>query len=1123
MRQEERGARAEGSLRAPAKMANARAIWVSQLPRERSRRSYFLSPFPSDPMRRLVFVGLLALLAGPAARAQIGFSASNGRNHPELTWVVARTAHFEIVYPDRLAGIEAQVAPVAEATLAAVAANLGVSSPITFDDPVRIYLSDEDEIANGTAYNFGASGFTTIWVRVNDAADVFSGDAQWLRKVVAHELTHLIHYRAVQSNIGLLSSFFADPLPRAWTEGLAQYQTERWDAQRGDRWLRTAVFEDRIGYEDGQSAWNGRLLYAVGNSQVRHLAEQQGDSTIARILAHRTPVLFGLGRVNDFQRAFRAVTGEPFSTFQEAWRQHVNVYYNTIAGQMERLDSLGTSPLALPGQVVYDVAFSPDTLQVAVVALPSLARPVRRLYVTANPGRRRARRDSAAVADSLGATQAEPPDETSARASDVPVPRGLRILAEGAIEGAIAWSPDGTRIAYSRLHRGAHGTLLNDLYVVDVASGRQRRLTTNRRASSPTFAPDGRRLAFVAAANPDGSSSETANVFVLDTETGQETPLTRFTGVVQITSARWSPDGRQIAVALFDTRRDLATVDAATGAVTRLATDAGNPDEALRDDRLPVWSPDGRTLAYTSLRDGAPNVFVVGDMGWGIARAAARRNEQSAADSASAVSRIPYPASPAGDARVTYLFDGAEVRGWLPPSAGHPEGRLVLLATETKRRDRIYVVDAARRPTVAVDTLVVPDAYARWTAQRPPREVPTDIAPDASLVTQRYPYRSFRHLTHAITLPLPYADPANNDYGVFVNSLFFEPLGKHALVLLAGVSVTQPVAKSFLLLEYVNRQFAPTLTLDLYRFPSPSSFYGNSVLVEDLTGGDVSATLPLDVIDRPFTDLVAGLRLRYAYADPLNLADFSDLDAAGDSLLTPEAGTRADVQLGLAYKFQRPYRYNVIAPFDGTGARIRTTLGAPILGADRWFVRPDLLAFATSPAVPLLGGTRLFVQGRATAVFGEQLAQDYVGLSRFDDVDVQLPFVGAVTLDDAERVRGYRRYAVGTRALFGSVEVRGPVVADLQTTLLGLVRLGAVSPTLFADGGLVWSGSSLDGAVRRLGVGAELKNVVSVVGFEILQSVGVATPASRLGAAFDGDIARDDLDIYYRIQAALPF
>ena len=1074
-------------------------------------------PSPAPPMLRLV---LLVLALAPAAAAQVGFSASNGRNHPELNWVVARTAHFEIVYPDRLAGVEAQVAAIAEETLEAVAANLGDGAPVAFDRPIRIYLSDEDEIANGSAYNLGPSGFSTIWVHVNDAAEVFSGDAQWLRKVVAHEIVHLIHYRATRSNLGLLGTFFGDPFPRSWTEGLAQYQSERWDAQRGDRWLRTAVFEDRIDPNDGTSTQNGRLLYALGNSQVRLLAEQQGDSTLARILAHRRPALLGLGRVNDFQASFRAVTGEPFATFNESWRRHVNVYYNTIAGQMERLDSLGTEPLALPGQVIYDVAFSPDTLRVAVVALPSLARPVRRLYVAANPGARRA----------------APRDSADAGRAESPAPRGLRILAEGTIDGAVSWSPDGRRIAYTRLHRGAHGSLVNDLYTVDVDTGRKRRLTTDRRASSPTFAPDGRRIAFVAAADSAGNSRSAANLVVLDTGTGRQTQLTRFEGNVQITSAKWSPDGQRIAIALFDGRRDLATVDAATGVVTRLGTDASNPDPALRDDRLPLWSPDGRTLAFTSLRDGAPNVFVAGN-GERLGEPAGRARTgpemgNGRADTASVAARSPGASSRSpearsaetrsADERVTFLFDGAEVRQWLPPSAGHPEGRFVLLASETKRRDRIYVVDARRRPTVAAVAPVVPPAYAAWTQHRPPRELPPAILPDAALVTARTPYRSARNLTHALTLPLPYADPQNNDYGFFASSLFLEPLGKHALVVLAGVSVTQPVDKSFLLLEYVNRQFAPTLTLDLYRFPSPSSFYGNTVLVEDLTGGDVSASLPLDLIDRPFTELLAGARLRVAYASPLNRDAFTDLDSAGDSLRVPESGTRADVQLGIGVKFQRPYRYNVIAPLDGTGARARVAVGAPVFGAS-WFARPDVLAYATLPAIPGLGGTRLFVTGRATAVFGEQLAQDYVGLSRTDDVDVQLPFVGALTLDDAERVRGYRRFAVGTRALFGSAELRGPVLGDLQTTVLGLVRFGAVAPAAFVDAGLVWSGSSLDRAVRRVGVGVEVKNVVSVAGFEVLHSVGVATRASRLGDALDGDLARDDLDVYYRIQAALPF
>ena len=497
---------------------------------------------------------------------------------------------------------------------------------------------------------------------------------------------------------------------------------------------------------------------------------------------------------------------------------------------------------------------------------------------------------------------------------------------------------------------------------------------------------------------------------------------------------------------------------------------------------------------------------------------------------ADAPSPIPYPPSlPEPSERVTFLYDGATVHDWLPPDSLHPAGRLVLVATETKRRDRVFVVDARRRPTVVSDSVRVPPAYAAWTEHRPALEVPTRVAPDPSLIRGRRGYDSFANLTHAVTIALPYGDPGedgvlfngDDDWGVFANSLWLEPLGKHQLALLGVVSVTRPVDKSALLLSYANRTLGPTVTLDLYRFPSPSSFYGNDLLVENLTGGDVSATQILDVFDRPYTATAVGARVRYAYAEPLSLERFDDLalEVENTGLGLPQQGTRFDVQVGAAYQFQRPYRWNAITPIDGTGLRARVTAGVPALGGDT-FVRPDLQGYWVSRR---LGLGRLFVHGRATALFGETLAQDFVGLARYDDVDVQVPFVGALALDDAERVRGFRSYAVGDRALFGSAEYRLPILFDLETTLLGLVRLGPVAPALFADAGLVWTGSDLEGAARRVGVGAEVANLLSLGGFEVRHAVGLAVPAPLLDEVVDGSVGWDDVDLYYRIQAAVPF
>ena len=954
-----------------------------------------------------------------------GFSTVNGRNHPELHWQEAETPHFRIMYPTRLAGIEVAAALIAEATYATLSANLSV----TFGDKIRIYLSDEDEITNGFAVPLG-NGYTDIWVNANEAADEWTGRDKWLRKVLAHELTHLFHFRAVRSNVGLLSYFLGDPLPRFFTEGLAQYETEPWDAFRGERWLRTAVLDDQLSYDDGRSAWNGRLLYAVGNAQVRYLADHYGDSTLVRLLHHRKPVFFGLGKTHDFYTAFKAVTGKTYRAFYDEWRRYVNVYYNTLSGYMETADSLGVDALGLPGQYLYDVRYSPDTSRIAVLSLVSTARPVRRLFVA---------------------------DRVSKK---------VTLVAEGAIKAGISWSPDGRRLAYARRTRGEHGSLLYDLFLVDVDGKNRRRLTHSRRAVFPTFSPDGRRLAFI------GSTNGTANVFLLDVATGHETQASVFTGDVQLAGLRWHPSDDRISFARFDAdgRRDITVLDLTSGKVTSVT-------DGTADDRSPVWSPDGRKIAFTSLRDGVPNVFVH-DFATGL------------------------------DRRVTYLATGASVSDWLPPHFAQTAGTLAVITAISKQSDRAYRIAAGR--FAAYYTPPVRKAYAAWTTHRPPHEVPPSVPPDTALITGRHQYRALKNITHIASFGLPYYNNTH-DWGISGLTAWTEPLGKHSFLFLGTLSVADHGGESNFSASYINRTLTPTVGLNLYRFPGDARYYGSDVLAEQLTGGDLTATWPLDWGDQPFVSTTFGLRLRYAAIDPLDPENF---EQTIDNLPIPESGRQADVRLSFTRRKQRPYRDNVIHPLDGVGVRLRLTAAGRLLGADSEFLRGDVAAFGI---VSALGMHRLFLYGRFQAQTGRPLAQDIIGLSRRDDIRFTLPGFGAYVFGDAERVRGYRRYAVGNRVAFGTMEYRVPLVPDLQTRLLGIVSLRSAALAAFADGGLVWTDGDFDRAVERLGIGVEVKNALNVGGvFEIMHALGIAQPATDL-------FSRDHYDLYYRIRAAVPF
>ncbi|MEM1270063.1 MAG: hypothetical protein AAGI08_08445 [Bacteroidota bacterium] len=966
---------------------------------------------------------LLCWLATEPALGQ-GFELFNGRNHPENDWQQIRTPHFTIVYPAHLAGIETEAAAIAEATYDSLSAFLDVH----FDERIRIYLSDEDEIANGFAVRLG-NGFTNIWVHANETASAFTGSAKWLRTVIAHELAHIFHYRAVRSWISPFDQLMANPLPSFWAEGVAQYLTESWDAQRGERWLRAAVLDDRLDYNSGSSRYNGRLLYAVGHSQLRYLGERYGDSTLVRILKHRTKRL--LTPVHDFATAFKAVTGTSYAEFNDDWRRHVNVHYNAIAATTTPFDSLGGRVLDLPFHYVEDVAQSPDGLSVAAVGLPSLERPARRLIV----------QDA--------------------------ITGGVRVLDEGAIRGPIAWSPDGLHVAYAKLRRGTQGSLVHDLFLVPFDGGRKERLTTNRRAVMPTFSPDGRQLAFV------GVDAGSANVFVLDLETQLERPLTSSLGDLQITGLDWHPDRAELALTRFlpDGTRDLALLDAESGEVRVL--DAGT------DWRRPVWSPDGRQIAATSLADGVPNVFLF--------------DVAAIAGATAATARTPR--------RITNATTGFSVTDW---AVGLRRGeRLLGIGHPSTRRDVARSLPAA--PAQPAPQNVEASPFASWKAQPAPAPIPLQIEPNPDLIVDRSDYDPFSNLTHVISGAIPfYVD--SDRWGIAGGTSFIEPLGKHALGVGAALTFGD-FSESLFQLYYVNRVFRPTMTVWAYNVPFEAQAYGSSILVEQITGGQMSLSWPLDLTDRAYVSNRFRLRLQLANHRPINADDITDLPAR---LAPPEEAFAAEFRAEWTWRHRPPNRLNAIHPERASGVRARIS-GAPKLGiSDLQYVRPDITAYHLMPAP---GFGNLYVQARMQADFGRSLNQDFVGFSRKDPVELRL--LGFRFGGERQRVRGYRTFSVGNKVLYSRLEWRVPITPSLNSRILGVVDFGPVTISPFLDAGCVWNDTDIAAGDHQVGYGLEAKNLLRIAGFDVMHAVGFGIPIS-------GD-REGRLDWHYRIGAAVPF
>ena len=137
-----------------------------------------------------------------------------------------------------------------------------------------------------------------------------------------------------------------------------------------------------------------------------------------------------------------------------------------------------------------------------------------------------------------------------------------------------------------------------EIYVMDADGGNLQRLTNQPDSDfHPSWSPDGKWIAFLSRRDQVRSKHGiAAEIYVMDAGGGNPQRLTNNPHADYHPS--WSPDGKQIAFAsVRDGNTDIYVMDADGGNQQRLT-------ENRKNDFSPSWSPDGKRIAFASDRKG---------------------------------------------------------------------------------------------------------------------------------------------------------------------------------------------------------------------------------------------------------------------------------------------------------------------------------------------------------------------------------------------------------------------------------------------------------------------------------------------------------------------------------------
>jgi Tol biopolymer transport system component len=510
-------------------------------------------------------------LAACAAALLLPALASAASFPPDLRFRTLSTGRVSVHYHQGLEGMARRVAALTEQILAAHERRYGASIR-----HLDVVVADVDDGSNGNATPLPRSR-VQISAMGPAGNDELGNYDEWLRFVLTHELAHVVHLeegrglvRSGRKLLGRAPFLFPNLATPTWLiEGLATYEETRGTAfGRGDNpdtrmVLRMAALDGRFLREDEATImldrWpGGQGAYLFGEAFLADLTRRAGDRVLPELArvnsGHLFPYFDDLGS--------RKVTGSSVHALWRRWAADSRQEFEREARAIEARGLTASRPLTDRGVVQVAPRWSPDGSWIAYTSRVLTRFRSIRLVRTDGSGDHR-------LANRNGGT-------------------------------GLSWTPDGRQLLFDEFEVHRLFRTRSDLRLVDVASGRVRKLTSGLRARQPDVSGDGRMVVFVR------EYADRGELALLDLQTRAVRPLTRSAEGTRWSGPRWDPAGGQVAASRWSPGGllDIVLVDARSGAVRALTSDRAKDVE-------PAWTPDGTHVVFRSDRDGVSNLYAV--------------------------------------------------------------------------------------------------------------------------------------------------------------------------------------------------------------------------------------------------------------------------------------------------------------------------------------------------------------------------------------------------------------------------------------------------------------------------------------------------------------------------------